>query len=116
VKLRVLASTHYLAWTHSAARLSLVSQLVRVERSRLVICGQSLPEGEGMKIRHLLFVGLVAAFAVSLASIAVSAVAAETPFKGTFNGVETGETAFPIRSVTREGAGTATYLGSTHRT
>ena len=63
-----------------------------------------------MKIRHPLFVGLVAAFAVSLASV-VSAVAAETPFKGTFNGVETGETAFPIRSVTREGAGTATYLG-----
>jgi hypothetical protein len=64
-----------------------------------------------MKIRHPLFVGLVAAFAVSLASIVPSAVAAETPFKGTFNGVETGETAFPIRSVTREGAGTATYLG-----
>ncbi len=63
-----------------------------------------------MRIRHPLFVGLVAALAVSLASV-VSAVAADTPFKGTFNGVETGETAFPIRSVTREGAGTATYLG-----
>ena len=64
-----------------------------------------------MKTRHSLFFAVVAATAVSLASIAVSAMAAETPFKGTFNGVETGETAFPIRSITREGAGTATYLG-----
>ncbi len=64
-----------------------------------------------MKTRHSLFFAVVAATAVSLASIAVSAVAAETPFKGTFNGVETGETAFPIRSITREGAGSATYLG-----
>lgn len=63
-----------------------------------------------MKIRHPLFVGLVAAFAVSLASV-VSAVAAETPFKGTVNAVETGEVAFPTLSVTREGTGTATYLG-----
>ena len=63
-----------------------------------------------MKTRHSLFFAVVAATA-SLASIAVSAMAAETPFKGTFNGVETGETAFPIRSITREGAGTATYLG-----
>ena len=36
-----------------------------------------------MKIRHPLFVGLVAAFAALLAGVAVSAVAAETPFKGT---------------------------------
>ena len=64
-----------------------------------------------MKIRHPLFVGLVAAFAVSLASVAVSAVAAETPFKGTANAVETSEFAFPILSVTRDGTGTATYLG-----
>ena len=64
-----------------------------------------------MKIRRSLFVGLVAALAVSLASVAVSAVAAETPFKGTFNGVETGVTVFPIRSITREGGGTATQLG-----
>jgi hypothetical protein len=63
-----------------------------------------------MKIRHPLFVGLVAAFAISLASV-VSAVAAETPFKGTVNAVETGVTVFPIRSITREGGGTATYLG-----
>jgi hypothetical protein len=63
-----------------------------------------------MKIRHPLFVGLVAAFAVSLASV-VSAVAAETPFKGTANAVETSEFAFPILSVTRDGTGTATYLG-----
>ena len=64
-----------------------------------------------MRIRHPLFVGLVAAFTVSLMSVAVSAVAAETPFKGTVNAVETGTVAFPIRSITREGTGTATYLG-----
>ena len=50
-----------------------------------------------MKIRRPLFVGLVAAFAVSLASFAVSAVAAETPFKGTVNAVETGTVVFPTR-------------------
>jgi hypothetical protein len=64
-----------------------------------------------MKIRHPLFVGLVVAFAVSLASVAVSAVAAETPFKGTVNAVETGQVVFPIRFLDREGTGTATYLG-----
>jgi hypothetical protein len=63
-----------------------------------------------MKIRHPLFVGLVAAFAVSLASV-VSAVAAETPFKGKVNAVETVEVVFPTLSVTRDGTGTATYLG-----
>jgi hypothetical protein len=64
-----------------------------------------------MKIRYPRVVGLVAAFAVSLASVAVSAVAAETPFKGTVNAVETGQVVFPIRSLDREGTGTATYLG-----
>ena len=64
-----------------------------------------------MKIRRLLFLAVVVAAAVSLASIAASAVAAETPFKGTVNAVETGVTVFPIRSITREGGGTATYLG-----
>jgi glycerate-2-kinase len=64
-----------------------------------------------MKIRRPLFFGVVAATAVSMASIAVSAVAAETPFKGTVNAVETGETVFPIRSIDRTGGGTATYLG-----
>jgi hypothetical protein len=63
-----------------------------------------------MKIRHPLFVGLVAAFAVSLASV-VSAVAAETPFKGTAKAVETSVVVFPISSVTRDGTGTATLLG-----
>ena len=63
-----------------------------------------------MKIRHPLVVGLVAAFAVSLASVA-SAVAAETPFKGKVNAVETVEVVFPTLSVTRDGTGTATYLG-----
>ena len=65
-----------------------------------------------MKTRHPLLVGLIAAFAVSLASFAVNAVAAETPFKGTVNAVETGTTVFPTRFLEREGTGTATYLGS----
>jgi len=64
-----------------------------------------------MKIRHPLFVGLVAALAVSLASMAVSAMAAETPFKGTIRAVETSQLVFPIASINREGTGTATYLG-----
>jgi hypothetical protein len=63
-----------------------------------------------MKLRHSLFV-LVAAFAVSLASVTVSAVAAETPFKGKVKAVETVEVAFPTLFVDREGTGTATYLG-----
>ncbi len=67
--------------------------------------------GSRTKIRHSLFVGLVAAVSVLLASVAVSAVAAETPFKGTVSAVETGQTVFPIRTITREGTGTATYLG-----
>jgi len=64
-----------------------------------------------MKIRQSLFVGLVAAFSVFLASVAVSAVAAETPFKGTVSVVETGTTVFPTRFLDQEGMGTATYLG-----
>jgi hypothetical protein len=64
-----------------------------------------------MKIRRPLFFAVVAAFTVSLAIVAASAVAAETPFKGTVNAVETGETVFPIRSINREGGGTATHLG-----
>jgi len=64
-----------------------------------------------MKIRHSRFVGLVAVFAVSLASVAVSAVAAETPFKGTVNAVETSQVVFPTAFVEREGTDTATYHG-----
>ena len=64
-----------------------------------------------MKIRHLLFVGLVAAFAVSLGSVAVSGAAAETPFKGTVNAVETGLGRFPNPLFGSGGTGTATYLG-----
>ena len=64
-----------------------------------------------MGIRHSWFVGLVAAFAVVLASVAVSAVAAETPFKGTVNAVETGQVVFPTRFLDRKGTGNATYLG-----
>jgi hypothetical protein len=62
-----------------------------------------------MKIRPL-FIAVVAATAVSLASV-VSAVAAETPFKGTANAVETSVVVFPNSSVTRDGTGTATLLG-----
>src|SRR5262249_62414827 len=64
-----------------------------------------------MKPRSGLLVGVIAASAVSLASIAVSATAAETPFKGTVNAVETGTVVFPTRFLDREGTGTATYLG-----
>ena len=65
----------------------------------------------GMKIRHPLFVGLVAALALSLAIVAASAVAAETPFKGTVSAVETGTVVLPIRTLDRVGSGNATYLG-----
>ena len=65
-----------------------------------------------MKIRHPLFVGLVAAFTVALTIVSASAVAAETPFKGKVSAVETGTTIFPFRSITREGTGNATYLGN----
>jgi hypothetical protein len=64
-----------------------------------------------MSIRRPLFFAVATATAISLASIAVSAVAAETPFKGRVNAVETGVTMFPIRSIIREGGGNATYLG-----
>ena len=60
---------------------------------------------------HRLIV-LVAAFAVSVVSVAVSATAAETPFKGTVNAVETGTVVFPTRFLDREGTGTATQLGT----
>src|SRR5262245_38666728 len=62
-------------------------------------------------IRHRLRLGLVAAFAVSLASVAVSAAAAEKPFKGTVNAVETGTIIGPTRFLVRDGGGTATHLG-----
>jgi hypothetical protein len=65
-----------------------------------------------MKIRHLRFAGLVAASAVLLASTAVSAVAAETPFKGTVDAVErTTLVVPPTVFLDRVGGGTATYLG-----
>ncbi|MEO5574950.1 MAG: hypothetical protein ABIR67_02435 [Gaiellaceae bacterium] len=65
-----------------------------------------------MKIRHPLFIGLVAALAVSLAIGAASAVAAKTtPFKGKVTTVETSQLVFPFLSVNREGTGTATHLG-----
>jgi hypothetical protein len=64
-----------------------------------------------MRIRHPLFVGLVAAFTVLLAIAAASAVAALTPFKGTVNAVETGQVVFPTRFLDRKGTGNATHLG-----
>ena len=64
-----------------------------------------------MKIRRRMFFTLVAASALSLASIAVSAVAAQTPFKGTVSADETVVVTPPTASLTRDGTGTATYLG-----
>jgi hypothetical protein len=87
-----------------------VLQGFTLKRSLLVTSGEPLPGGNGMKIRHPLLVGLVAS-TVSLASIAVSAVAAETPFKGTVNAVETSQVVFPTAMLDRVGGGTATYLG-----
>ena len=64
-----------------------------------------------MKIRRSLFLVVVTSTAVSLASIAASAVAAQTPFKGTVNADETVVPSPPTASLTRDGTGTATYLG-----
>ena len=64
-----------------------------------------------MKIRRPLFLAVVAAAAVSLASIAASSAAAETPFKGTVNADETVLPSPPTASLIRDGTGTATYLG-----
>jgi hypothetical protein len=103
-------------WMPGAIRVArflfLVQQVVTVECRRWSSLRPTAFQKEnGMKIRHPLFVGLVAAFAVSLASVAVSAVAAETPFKGTVKAVETGAVVFPSRFLDREGTGTATHLG-----
>jgi hypothetical protein len=68
--------------------------------------------GNGMRTRHPLFVALLVAFMVSLALAAVSAAAAETPFKGTVDAVETGPVVFPTRFVDRDGTGNATHLGN----
>ena len=64
-----------------------------------------------MKIRRPLFLAVIAVAAVSLTSIAAIAVAAETPFKGTVNADETVVPSPPTASLTRDGTGTATYLG-----
>jgi hypothetical protein len=64
-----------------------------------------------MKIRRSLFFGVVAACVMSLAMGAAGASAAETPFRGTVNAVETGTTVFPTRFLDRDGTGVATYLG-----
>jgi hypothetical protein len=103
-----VGSTSYLAWMYRAF-LFLVSQLVGVQPA-----GHrrpTAPRGNGTKVRHSLFVGLVAAFAVSLASVAVSAVAAQTPFKGAVKAVETSQVVFPTAFLDGTGTGTATYLG-----
>jgi len=62
-------------------------------------------------MRRRLFFALTAASALALALMATSGVAAETPFRGTVNAAETGQTVFPIRSIDRTGTGNATYLG-----
>ena len=64
-----------------------------------------------MKVRRPLFLAVIAVAAVSLTIIAASAVAAETPFKGTVNADETVVPSPPTASLTRDGTGTATYLG-----
>jgi hypothetical protein len=64
-----------------------------------------------MKIRRPLFLAVVAATAVSLATIAAGALAAETPFKGKVNAVEMVVPSPPTASLTRDGTGTATYIG-----
>jgi hypothetical protein len=64
-----------------------------------------------MKIRRPLFLAVIAVAAVSLTSIAASAVAAETPFKGIVNADETVVPSPPTASLNRDGTGTATYLG-----
>ena len=74
--------------------------------------GRLLPSGHAVKTRYPLFAVLLAALTLSLAVAAVTATAAETPFKGTVNAVETGETVFPNRLLDRHGTGTATYLGN----
>lgn len=73
--------------------------------------GRPLRRGHGVTFRHPLFAVLLAAFTLSLAIAAVTATAAETPFKGTVDAVETGEVDFPYRLLDRHGTGTATYLG-----
>ena len=62
-------------------------------------------------MRRRLFFAVVAASAVALALIAISAVAAATPFKGTVHAVEANQLVFPVLSVNRTGTGNATYLG-----
>ena len=64
-----------------------------------------------MKIRRPLFLAVVAAAAVSLASIAANAVAAETPFKGTVNADETVVPSPLAASGTMHGRGISTHLG-----
>ena len=64
-----------------------------------------------MKPRHPPFLALIGVFTVFLAVSAVSAMAAETPFKGTVNAHETVVPSPPTASLTRDGTGTATYLG-----
>ena len=64
-----------------------------------------------MKIRRPLFLAVIAVAAVLLTSIATGAAAAETPFKGTVNAHETVVPSPPTASLTRDGTGTATYLG-----
>ncbi len=88
----------------------LVSQAFTVEHACWSSAADRFQGGKRNEDSSPLFVALLAAFAVSL-TLVVSAVAAETPFKGTVNAVETGRIEFPTRFLVREGTGTATYLG-----
>ena len=62
------------------------------------------------KLTTLAVLALTLGLAVTVGTVAVAA-AAETPFKGTLDAVETSQFVFPISSIDREGTGTATYLG-----
>jgi hypothetical protein len=91
-------------------RVRAAQALDRTQHELLEI-SDSLHQGTVMKMRRRLFIALVAASAVALALITVSAGAAVTPFKGTVKAVEMNQLVFPILSVNRTGTGTATYLG-----
>ena len=58
-----------------------------------------------------LFLVLVATTALYVGVVTQPAPAAETPFKGTVNAVETGTNVGSTRSLVRDGGGTATQLG-----
>ena len=66
---------------------------------------------EMRKLTTLALLALTLGLVVSASASVAVAVAAETPFRGTLDAVETSQFVFPIASIDREGTGTATYLG-----